>query len=248
MEMILKIKEVNLGKFNNAEYTQFLSFTKELIEKAGLEQLGIADTAFEQFKSNIELLTDAAHQSRISSETKELSEIDKQRNEIIAFLLMNFRSELKNPIEKRRKAGTELYNATKPYSKIKSLPIRQKTQNIEGLITDLTKEANLPHLNTLGIKEAVEKLNALNVKYKKLLANRADSQISVPQIRIGQLRKETNQIYDYLITKAFVSSVASPSEENKTFVHSINKLITDTTIAYKLRQGQKVRKDGMNTN
>ena len=186
MEEIIKIKDVNLVKFNNAEYTQFLSNTKELIEKATLEKLGLSESIFQLLSKNIDLLTDFSLQSRISSETKDLKSIDKQRNEILTFLLMNFRSEQKNPIEKRKKAGTELFNITKPYQKIKALPVRQKTQYIEGFITDVTKEGIVQHLNTLGIKEAVDKLTSINQQYKKLTANRADSQVASPKVHTSE--------------------------------------------------------------
>ena len=242
MEEIIKIKDVNLVKFNNAEYTQFLSNTKELIEKATLEKLGLSESIFQLLSKNIDLLTDFSLQSRISSETKDLKSIDKQRNEILTFLLMNFRSEQKNPIEKRKKAGTELFNITKPYQKIKALPVRQKTQYIEGFITDVTKEGIVQHLNTLGIKEAVDKLTSINQQYKKLTANRADSQVASPKVHIKTLRNETSKIYDNLITRAFVTSVATPSEESSAFVKSMNKLITDTDTAYKQRFGQKKEK------
>ncbi len=245
MDTIVKIKGVNLSKLNNAEYTQFLSYTKELIEKATLDKLGLEELTFKKFKENIELLTDASQQSRISTETKELENIDKQRNEILSFLFMNFRSEQKNPIEARKKAGTELYNITKPYNKIKSLPVRQKTQNIEGLITDITKEETNQYLKTLGIIEVVKKLSEVNNQYKKLTANRADNQAAILKINIKQLRNETNVIYDGLITRAFVSSVAFASVESDLFVKSMNKLITDTLTAYKQRQKQKREKQSV---
>ena len=243
MEEIIKIKDVHLGKFNNAEYTQFLSNTKELIEKATLEVLALDATMFDSFKESIKILTDSLQESRISNETKELAQLDKQRNETLLFLQMNFRSEQKNPIDKRRKAGTELYNVTKPYSKVRTLPVRQKTQMIEGFIADITKEGAVQHLTTLGIKEAVDKLSSVNAQYKKLTANRADNQASVVKANVKELRKKADKQYDYLTTRAFVTSVASPSEEAKAFVSSMNKLIVDTNTAYKQRQTGKRLKE-----
>lgn len=246
MEDITKIKEVHLGKFNNAEYTQFLSNTKELIEKTTLETLMLDAEVFDAFKENIKLLTDSLQESRISNETKELALLDKQRNEALLFLQMNFRSEQKNPIEKRRKAGTELYNVTKPYSKVRTLPVRQKTQMIEGFIADVTKEGVAQNLTTLGIKEAVEKLASINAQYKRLTANRADSQAAIMKVNVKELRKKADKQYDYLTTRAFVTSVATPSEEAKAFVSSINKLIVDTNTAYKQRQtGKRLKEPGM---
>lgn len=81
MKPITKVADIYLPKFNNAEYTQFLSGVDGLIQKATPEQLGLAPDLVEAFRQNIERLTDISRQSRTSDESAELVVADRKRED-----------------------------------------------------------------------------------------------------------------------------------------------------------------------
>lgn len=247
MSSIIKIKSVRLTRFNNAEYTQFLSNVEKLITKATTEKLKLDNILFTTFKANIEKLTDLARQNKSSSETEELMKLDKQRDDLVVYLLSTFKIERKTPIETKKNAAIELYNNTKSYIGTQSLPNRQETQIIEGLITDLAKPNLVAHISTLNLQDVVSQLDTVNKKYKQLTTERADNQIANALESSKKVRIETDALYDEISTRAFVASVAFPTDETAVFINSLNKLIDDTNLAYKQRMGHLKKDKGNKT-
>lgn len=243
MNPITKIKEISLQRLNNAEYTQFLSNIQNLVEVATPEKLGFTEELFEGFKANVEALTDIAKQSKISDETAELNALDKKRNEEAVYLLNAIKNDRKTPIEEKKKVAISLYNTTKPYIGLQKLPKRQATQTIESLVSDLEKPENAGNVSKLGLTEVLSTLKATNLRYKELTANRAESQVVANLESAKAVRKRADGQYDEIITRAFVASVANPTEQTKTFVLRLNKLIEDTQLAYKLRGTRKKEAD-----
>lgn len=236
--MITKIEDIKLGRLNNAEYTQFLSNTEILITTATIEKLGIPKALFDKFKQNIAKLTDLAKKSKISKETQELEVLDKQRDELVVYLLTAFKNERKSPLTPRKEAANALYILTKPYIGIQSLPQRQETQHIESLLTDLEKQENTPHLTVLGLTDALASLKEINIKYKKLTADRTDSLSAQPTENSKDLRKQTDEQYQEIVLRAFAHSIALPTAETAAFVASLNQLVKETNNANKQRLAQ----------
>ena len=234
---VIKIKSVYLSRFNNEEYTKFLSGVVGLLEKATLEKLHIEQELFDSFKENVSLLTDVSRRSTTSHETKELNELDKKRNELIVYLMSFFRMERKVPIETRKKAAGDLYEVAKPYQKMQQLPNRQKTQAVEGFLLDMGKETNVSYLKTLGLTSVISQLEAVNRKYSELTEGRAESQMANKVVGANSVRKKTDKQYAEIVMWAFSMSIITPSEESKKFVLMLNKLIDDTSHIYKQRIG-----------
>lgn len=239
MNTIIKVKELHLPKLNNAEYTQFLSNVQKLIEVATPQKLGFTEELFGGFKANIQTLTDIAKQSKTSDETAELNALDKKRDEEAVYLLTAIKNERKTPIEARKTAALSLYNLTKPYIGLQKLPHRQETQAIEGLIIDLEKPENAENITKLGLAEVLSALKATNLRYKELTAERAGNQVAIVMESAKEVRQRTDKQYDEIATRAFVASVANPTEETQNFISHLNKLIEDTQLAYKQRGERK---------
>lgn len=244
MNPIIKITEIYLPKFNNAEYTQFLSGVQKLVETATPARLGISEDFFSNFKTNIQKLTDIAKQSKTSDETVNLNELDIKRDNEAVYLLSTIRNDRKAPLADKRSAAISLYNLAKPYIGVQKLPNRQETQVIEGLITDLEKPENAANIAKLGLAEAVATLKETNLQYKILTAERAGNQAIQVLESAKKVRLVTDEEYDEIATRAFAASVATPTEESRNFVSGVNKLIGDTELAYKQRGARKKNDDG----
>lgn len=244
--MITKIQDIKLGRLNNAEYTQFLSNTEALITTATLSKLGIQEGLFQAFQQNIVKLTDLARQSKASKETQTLELLDKQRDELVVYLLTAFKNERKSPLKTRKEAASQLYITTKPYVGIQNLPYRQETQLIEGLLADIEKPENTPHITALGLTDAVASLKETNTQYKKLTADRTGSLTALPTENTKDLRKQTDAQYHEMAIRAFAHSVALPSAEAIAFVASLNQLIKATATANKQRMAQAKKESSNN--
>ena len=243
MGSYLKIDPIRLGKFNNAEYTNFMSRTLNQALATGVEKIGASETLIEGFTANVNKMTDIVAQSRASVETAQIAETDKKANELIVYLMATFRTNLTSPIQAMRNAAETLYLKTKPYVGCQTLPQGQQIQKMRGLLSDLSTADMSAHITTLGLTAAVEELNTITAQYSALIEQRTASQLANKLDAGKTVRLELDEQYDDLVTIAFVTSVATPSKEATDFVVYMNKLIADTETAYNQRVAQRGKKE-----
>ena len=118
MGSYLKINPIRLGKFNNAEYTNFMNRTLNQAVAIGIEKIGANEALIDNITANVNKMTDIVAQSRASVETAQIAEVDKKADELIVYLMATFRTNRTSPIQAMRTAAETLYLKTKPYWKI----------------------------------------------------------------------------------------------------------------------------------
>ena len=242
MGSYLKIDPIRLGKFNNAEYTNFMNRTLNQALAAGVEKIGASETLIDGFTANVNKMTDIVAQSRASVETAQIAETDKKADELIVYLMATFRTNLTSPIQAMRTAAETLYLKTKPYVGCQTLPQGQQIQKMRGLLSDISTAEMSAHITTLGLTAVVEELNTITTQYSALIEQRTASQLANKLDAGKTVRLELDEQYDDLVTIAFVTSVATPSKEATDFVVYMNKLIADTDTAYNQRIAQRGKK------
>ncbi|MFK8303539.1 DUF6261 family protein [Capnocytophaga stomatis] len=238
MSVLMDISLPNLVKLNNDEYAQFIKGVVKLIDVDNLDKLAIRQELFTDIQTKLDLLTEASRQSRSSKESMEINVLDKQRNELLSYLLSSFKLGKKSSLAAHKEASQVLVNEFKSYSKVQSLPTRQKSQAIDALIKDLEKPEISKHLNALSVSHAVASLKQANTRYQELVGVRAETQATTPLINVKKVRKEAHVLYKELVRFAFSNNVIHPSEESKNFITLLSKLMEDTMNAYKQRLGQ----------
>lgn len=246
MKNLTTINSLALDKLNNDEFAQFMKGVVNLATNATLEKLSVKEDVFNELKRNLELLTEASRQSRLSQETEKLISLDKQRSELLSFVVSSFSLERKNVITSRKEAATVLYKEFKNYKGVQTLPIRQKSQAIDALLKDLKKPQLEQYVNILGLQKSVTALEDLNQRYQKLLEGRAENQVNVLLVNVKKVRKETRELYYEVVRYAYAMNLINPSEESISFINLLNKLIEDTKNANKQRLAQSSSaKNGM---
>ena len=118
MGSYLKINPIRLGKFNNAEYTNFMNRTLNQAVAVGIEKIGASEALIDNITANVNKMTEIVAQSRASVETAQIAETDKKADELIVYLMATFRTNLTSPIQAMRNAAETIYLKTKPYWKI----------------------------------------------------------------------------------------------------------------------------------
>lgn len=235
MLAITEFSSLSLDKLNNDEFTSFIRSVLALCDSVTLDKVGVQQSDYSAMKQKLEVMTEATRQTRYSTETQEIVDLDKKRNEVISFLLGAFRFERKNLIKERKEAAEVLYKVTKNYAGMQNLPLRQKTQIIEGLLIDLKKESNAQHIITLGLTTSVTGLDSFNKEMLRLVEGRAESQLVNNTINAKKVRKEATGIYKQMLKYIFAMHILHPSTEIANFIARLNKLIDDTSTANKLR-------------
>ena len=226
MENIKEIKVVRLEKLSIGEYAQFIKATISLVEKITPEKIGIKPELLSGLKKQSELLTEIIGQSYISKETKELAS--------------SFKVGRNNADRTKKEASVILYDVCKNYIGVQSLPVRTKTQFISSMINDLNKPENKAHIDTLGLSESLTALENNNKAYQNLSEGRAESQLANTFVSFKEVKKATNNLYKVLTKYAFATNLLTPTEESKSFMNLLNKLIEDTHNANKQRLAQAV--------
>lgn len=238
MKTIVKITEMGLGKLNNAEYTNLASRTSSLINSTGVEALGIETVDFDRYLELLQTMNELVAQSRISNETAEMQDTDKEREQIGVHLLTVVRTERTSPIASRSAAAQSLYNLLKPYIGFYRLPNEQETVTINGMLNDLAKVEYASAIETLRLVELIESLDSANARYRSLSEQRSGSREAARIDNSKVVRTEMDALYDYMMTVAFVQSVASPTAETAAFVSRMNTILAEVNTAYNQRMAQ----------
>ncbi|MDL2304115.1 DUF6261 family protein [Bacteroides sp. OttesenSCG-928-D19] len=243
MEAFLKIESIGLDKLNNAEYANFCNRTKSLMQNAGIDKVGITMEEFTAWDANIAKMTDIVAQSRISDLTETIAETDKECDHLISYIFAMIDAAVKSPIAVENQAAKHLVNVVKPYRGIQRMAQGQQIQQTKGMLMDLGKDANFAATETLNMGLAIQELRKANNRYMAQIEERAQGQIDSALPAAKAVRQEMNAQYDYITTRAFITSVATPSDEATTFVKAMNKLIADTNHAYNQRMAQIKREE-----
>lgn len=247
MKEIIKIKTTGFSKLNNAEYTNFSVRFLTLANAAGYEELGLDTTTdLEEYTKLVGQMNDLVAQSRISNQTAELDRIDKQRDDLVVYLLTVIRNAKSSPLEDEKAAGTLLYNLTKPYIGIQRLPDQQETVQIKGLLLDLAKAEYQEAIAKLNLVSLIESLDDANATYSSLTKERTEGRVNAQMDNSTTVRARMDVLYDYITTMAFVNSVAHPTAKNAQFVTSLNALIDEVITLYNIRMAQKKRQPATN--
>ena len=238
MATYTKISDLNIAKLNNAEYTFFMQRVADLVAAATPEKLGLTTALTDAFRANIDRLTDIVAQSRVSDETAQIADTDRTADALIVYLMAAFRTGKSSPITAQRTAATTLYNATRPYIGCQKLPQGQQIQAMRGLLVDLAKPDLAAHVKTLTLEPVVARLAEVTSAYAALIDARAASQSANHLDAAKTVRTETDPQYDEIATRAFATSVVTPTADTAAFVTALNKLIADTDAAYNQRIAQ----------
>lgn len=259
------IKEINLARFNNAEYLSFMNHMIDLAygrnaggsgdgdspseislaaEGEGIPELGLTQAFLDAYKADLMAMADTVDESRVARETEQMASHETNRDNLAIYILTRIARAGSLPLEAERDAGKALYKVMKPYNGIARLPVAQETAKIRGMLMDLRKEENLTHVGTLGLEAYMAELEKENEAYDLLARQRVQSRAAAKKESGTELRKRIDARYADLTLLAQSYCVAKPSDKATAFVTSLNQLIAETTAAYRQRmaQGKKKKK------
>ena len=261
MGTFLKFSDPAFGHYNTAEYLSFLRRFRALLpfpeegdrpeieslslnESNGIPALGISANLVAALDEVIEQLTELNNQTRANLESKQLFDIDKQRDNVGGYVLNRINRSSTLPLQVERDAGKSLYLMAKPYKGFYDLPFNQETETIKGLLLDLRKAENTAAVQSLGLSPYISELERLNNLYESLVAQRAAARLANAIDNSKIVRTKGNAVYDDMTSLAFAWSLTTPSEQATTFIHNVNALIVDTQTSYNQRKGQKKKTEG----
>lgn len=258
MSTYTRIKTLPLSIFNNAEYLAYMNHVIDLLLRGGaagaddggsgspgelsvataVPELGLSEEFIAAYEADLLALADVVDESRASAETGEMSVHEKNRDSLATYITTRVSRAGSLPLEAERDAGKALYRVVKPYIGIARLPVAQETAKIRGLLMDLRKEENAPHVATLGLEAYLAELESENEAYDALSQQRVNSRAANKKESGAAIRERLDARYDELTLLAQSFAIAQPSDKGNAFIPALNQLIAETTAAYNLRMAQ----------
>lgn len=146
-----KINEINLARFNNAEYLSFMNHVLDLANgnsgggdsespdeislltgSDGIPELGLTKEFLDTYEADLLAMADVVDESRTSQETEQMTLHDTNRDNLAIYIITRISRAGTLPLEAERDAGKYLYKVIKPYNGIARLPMAQETAKIKG--------------------------------------------------------------------------------------------------------------------
>lgn len=244
--MFNNIQTVSLSKFNNAEYASLMQRFSTCIQVANPSNLGIELKDFEDFKILTQKMSDSIGKNRGFKETVEIAAIDKKADSLIKFIFNIVRTSTKFPSEDISKAANNVYNVLKCHKGCNKLPYREQLEQMRSLLMDIDNGNLLLDLHKLNLDDSIQELRETIIQYEDLLDKRTYSKLTSSKESGRSLRNKMNIIYQNFCTKAFVTSVSTPTKESADFIVAINYIIDECQMAYNHRSSKKTKPKEVN--
>ena len=140
-----KINEVNLARFNNAEYLSFMNHVLDLANgnsgggdsespdeislltgSDGIPELGLTKEFLDTYEADLLAMADVVDESRTSQETEQMALHDTNRDNLAIYIITRISRAGTLPLEAERDAGKYLYKIIKPYKASPASPWRRR--------------------------------------------------------------------------------------------------------------------------
>lgn len=244
MLKLLKFRDFTFVKrCNNAEYSSVATRFVSRVTAAGLEALNVPEEYFTLYQARKAVLTDLIAMSRIADETSKINEVEAKIANLLRYIHSVIGSARNTPITAKQEAGTILYNTTHAYLHTHKLPQQQMLETVNGMLTDLASSKLEAHIKTLNLETEVETLTLLHAQLTVLMDSRAQTQMVYSEENSKIVRQDMDELFEMMMSIIWAYSMTNPSEEIKTFIKSMNKVLFDAETAYNQRIAQRGKKE-----
>ena len=242
----IQVEDIYFGNLTNAEFISFMERFMALLpleddEEGGQHapKLGITAELVAEGKAFLASMNDLTLKSQLKAETKPKKEIDRLRDRMLAYIIERIdfsRDALDAAVAA---AAEKLYLVAKPYRGAGRLAYNQETVVIKGFLLDMNKTENLDAVQTLGIENDLDTLQAYNDQFEALVkeADVKSSSLDMNE-KMRDLRVQMGDWYQEVTSLTFVSNVLNESEESLSFLTGLNAVIQDVKTLYKQRIAQ----------
>lgn len=247
MKQVKVFKGTLCSLYTNAVHTAFMQRIYDelssLLDRK--EKLHVSDALMEEFNELIGKETELNKEAKRLLNTSARGNTDQERDGVVVYLLQEMKNAARSPIAAKKKAGEALTPLAEAYVGIQNEAQDAETVSIRGLILDLKKTENAPHVTTLGLDEVVAKLEELNNQYdrerkelsSKTLADKKENSLAV--------RPKTDAVLKRIMDLIYASELLAVEEEtgDQAYIEAemdiINVIIDEYRARYNMSQAQK---------
>ena len=134
MKAVKVFKPLQVSLFTNGPHVAFMQRIYDelnsLIERA--EKLHVSDELMAEFKSFIDLENDLMKEAKKLVNTSARQDTDKERDDVVVYLLQEMKNAARSPIATKQKAGAALSPIAEAYTGIQNEAQDTETVSIRG--------------------------------------------------------------------------------------------------------------------
>lgn len=159
--------------------------------------------------------------------TKELAQLDRERNLWYGQVTTAIDTATFSPDETVSAAGKKLKIAISPHRGIAGNQYNKQTSEIKAMLRDLSADYLLASIQTLNLEPTIEQLGKANNAFEEKYTQRVNTEAARPRANVTseENSKAINRVFKEIakVVNAFAITVSSPEIEN--FINQVNARI-----------------------
>lgn len=220
----------SMGKYNNAEFSAWVSRVNSLAMATGADVLKCGEEILNAIAQKAGILLEMVNSTKASVLTAKIAQKDEEVNQLHRFIFNVVKAQQKAPIKSIAESADAVMIALTPYKEASTKPYQEQNQLLKGMIHDLGKLAE--EVVEIQLGSAVETLTLTIAQMDVLLSQRSSEQISSDLGQVKTQRVETEELLWELYSGVIAHARITPSEALEEFLAQSNKLIAEAESAY----------------
>ena len=228
--MATQINVMGFSNLNLGLHNDFHCKAYSKMKAAGAQALHI-ENQLPTYGELVELESTIIRRQTAYVSTKQVNDMDKERDNAMGVILNIITAHKTNMIEEKSKAAHALDAKVAPYRNIRYHEKRTETREVAGLLSVLNKEESMAHIATLNLTEEVALLAEKNADFEAVFNKKLQEEVErLPQkdIDTEELRKQVDAKYAEIVQTVNAYAIVQPTEAIEAFIAQMNALISLT--------------------
>ena len=244
MNEYIEINKVGLTKLDNGRHYEYHNFVYGLLSGADATKIGVPAAKITEYKGCLDVEGEINLETQASLNTQRMLKKDAERDRLLSFLFNTIRAYQFSPEAAEAEAADELEIVVRPYYRIQKAGLDKESADIDGLLIDLRKAKNTPHLTALRLTAVLPKLETANEEFRKVYAERTSARADDKDLPAAKdARAKTDAVFDriaFILQAAYYSGTA-PIERALigSIVKQMNQRMEETYEKYRYSLAQK---------
>lgn len=244
MNEYIEINKIGLPQLDNGRHYEYHNFVYGLLSAADATKIGVPAAKITEYKGCLDVEGELNLETQANSNTQRMLKKDAERDRLLSFLFNTIRAYQFSPEAAEAEAADELEIVVRPYYRIQKAGLDKESAAIDGLLIDLRKAKNTPHLTTLRLAAVLPKLETANAEFRKVYAERTSARADDKELPAAKdARAKTDAVFDHIafILQAAYYSGTAPIERALigSIVKQMNQRMEETYEKYRYSLAQK---------
>ena len=216
---------ISLSRMKNEVHVQFNESINSLILKTGIEALEI-EPFYALYRKSLDNELEALDFIRKSELTAQISEQDRVRDAIFrgfSDTVKGFRNHFDDEV---RYYANILWNVFLHYGNIAQKPLDAETAAINDFLRELQRADCAEAIEQLRMNDWIEKMNAENEKFHKLMMERYNEAAGKTTFRMKSVRLETDNYYRSIMSWIENRVTIGKMNRDNGFIVELNAIIS----------------------